>query len=189
MVAYLKRCNDFKYENGTSAMHAHLKRCKDNLDKDGNKRQKSALSSTAIVEANVSSSPSYAKFDQEACHNELVKMFVVIGLPFYFVENEIFRKFLSLLQPRFSVPSRIALVRHILTLWDTERTNLKKFLSEHYQRVCLTIDMWSSSQGMSFMCLTVHFVDNNWKLHKKILIFFKSQAIQLRLWLKLLNYA
>ncbi|KAH1244353.1 Zinc finger BED domain-containing protein RICESLEEPER 2 [Glycine max] len=157
-----------KYENGTSAMHAHLKRCKDNLDKDGNKRQKSALSSTAIVEANVSSSPSYAKFDQEACHNELVKMFVVIGLPFYFVENEIFRKFLSLLQPRFSVPSRIALVRHILTLWDTERTNLKKFLSEHYQRVCLTIDMWSSSQvtshSVEVMAKTVELCMNGWGL-------------------------
>ncbi|XP_029130253.1 zinc finger BED domain-containing protein RICESLEEPER 2, partial [Cajanus cajan] len=30
---------------------------------------------------------------------------------------------------------------------------------------------WTSSQNLSYMCLTAHFIDNNWKLQKKVLNF------------------
>ncbi|KAJ1425115.1 Zinc finger BED domain [Sesbania bispinosa] len=69
----------------------------------------------------VSSSPTYFKFDQELCRTELVKMFVVAELPFRFVENEAFCKFLAVLQPRFSVPSRSTLTRDIYTLFNEEK--------------------------------------------------------------------
>lgn len=48
---------------------------------------------------------------------------------------------------------------------------LKNFLSLNCRRVCLTTDMWTSCQKLSYMCVTAHFVDNNWHLQKKILTF------------------
>ncbi|KAH1147770.1 hypothetical protein GYH30_042756 [Glycine max] len=39
------------------------------------------------------------------------------------------------------------------------------------QVVCLTTDCWTSVQNLSYLCLTVHFIDENWKLHKRILNF------------------
>ncbi|KAJ1387898.1 Zinc finger, BED-type [Sesbania bispinosa] len=51
-----------KYDNGTSAMRAHLMRCKDNPSK----KQIVGSSTTGNVEGEVSSSPSITKFDQEA---------------------------------------------------------------------------------------------------------------------------
>ncbi|KAJ1435824.1 Zinc finger, BED-type [Sesbania bispinosa] len=57
-----------KYDNGTSAMRAHLMRCKDNPSK----KQRVGSSTTGNVEREVSSSPSITKFDQEASCDELV---------------------------------------------------------------------------------------------------------------------
>ena len=37
--------------------------------------------------------------------------------------------------------------------------------------VCLTTDTWTSIQNMNYMSLTVHFVDADWVLHKKIIKF------------------
>ena len=39
------------------------------------------------------------------------------------------------------------------------------------QRVCLTTDTWTSIQRINYMCLTAHYIDNNWTLKKKILNF------------------
>nr|KYP45684.1 Putative AC transposase [Cajanus cajan] len=98
-------------------------------------------------------------------------MFVVAEMPFRFVENVSFIKFLSVLQPRFSVPSCSTLTRHIFILFNEERENLKKFLSMHCGRVCLTTNTWTSIQNLTYISLIAHFVDNNWKLQKKILNF------------------
>ena len=39
------------------------------------------------------------------------------------------------------------------------------------QRVCLTTDTWTSIQNVNYMVLTAHFIDNDWKLQKRILNF------------------
>nr|KYP37109.1 Putative AC transposase [Cajanus cajan] len=156
-----------KFESGTSAMRAHLCRCQNNPDKEARKKQKSNSST------NVVSSPSLAKpkIDQEACWNALVKMFIAMELPFRNIEHEALREFLSIIAPSLTVYSRTTLARHILKLWDSEKAKLKKFLSRHCHKVCLTTNMWTSRQNLGYMCLTAHFIDNNWKLQKKILNF------------------
>jgi hypothetical protein len=148
-------------------MTTHLKRCKDNPYKESNKRQRTTASLSNVT----GSSPTYLKFDQQVCRDELVKMFVVSELPFRFVENEAFRNFLSVLQPRFYVPSRSTLARDILKLFAEEKGRLKRYMLKNCQRVCFTTDTWTSGQNLNYMSLTAHFIDNNWKLHKKILNF------------------
>ena len=32
------------------------------------------------------------------------------------------------------------------------------------QRICLTIDTRTSLQNLNYICLTTHFIDNDWKL-------------------------
>ncbi|KAL4627407.1 hypothetical protein ACB092_05G163800 [Castanea dentata] len=39
------------------------------------------------------------------------------------------------------------------------------------QRVYLTTDTWTSVQNLNYMCLTAHFIDSDWKIHKRILSF------------------
>ena len=39
------------------------------------------------------------------------------------------------------------------------------------QRLFLTTDTWTSIQNINYMSLTAHWIDNEWKLHKRILNF------------------
>lgn len=39
------------------------------------------------------------------------------------------------------------------------------------QTVCLTTDTWSSVQNINYMCLTAHWINDDWVLQKKILNF------------------
>lgn len=98
-------------------------------------------------------------------------MFIIGELPFKFVELEAFRKFVSRIQPKFLIPSRNTLREDCYKLYLEERSKLKKYFSDTSPRVCLTTDMWTSCQNLSYMCLIAHFVDANWKLQKKILNF------------------
>jgi len=104
----------------------HVLRCPNNPNKEVNKRQKASASST--IDGNINS-PSYGRFDQELCQEELVKMFVEVELPFRFVEHATFRRYTNALQPRFKIPSRHTLSRNIVTLWNAKNVCLKNFLS------------------------------------------------------------
>ena len=146
------KCNHcsalIKYADRRSTMNAHLKRCKVNLNVEGNKRKKIATSPSAEGQVGI--------FDLEAIRNALVEMFMSEELPFRFVESKGFRKLLNVLHLRFA--------RDIITLYEAEKTKLHKYLSKYCGRVCLTIDNWTLGQNLSYMCLTAHFINNDWKL-------------------------
>jgi hypothetical protein len=38
--------------------------------------------------------------------------------------------------------------------------------------VCLTTDGWTSQQQEKYMTVTTSFIDENWRLHKKVIGFF-----------------
>ena len=48
---------------------------------------------------------------------------------------------------------------------------MKQSLREIQPRICLTTDTWTSVQRINYMCLTAHFIDRDWVLHKRILNF------------------
>ncbi|KAL4571005.1 hypothetical protein LXL04_017755 [Taraxacum kok-saghyz] len=51
------------------------------------------------------------------------------------------------------------------------KKKLRKWFASTGQRVSLTTDTWTSLQRVNYMCLTAHFIDPEWNLHKKILNF------------------
>nr|KYP68859.1 Putative AC9 transposase [Cajanus cajan] len=75
-------------------------------------------------------------------------MFIAMELLFRNIKREAVREFLSIIAPSLTVYSRTTLARHILKIWDNEKAKLKKFLSRHCHRVCLTTHMWT--------CLVLH---------------------------------
>jgi hypothetical protein len=156
---------EIKFSGGTSSMRNHWLKHK---EEDRNKKQKSGSCSTADMEGN---SSAISKFDQMELRRALGKVFIGLELPFRKVDHEALHYFLNLGIPQFKIPSRTTLSRDILQMWGNEKVRLKTFLSQHCGRVCLTTDFWTSCQNYSYMSLTAHFVDNNWKLQKKILNF------------------
>ncbi|KAL0414360.1 UNVERIFIED_CONTAM: Zinc finger BED domain-containing protein RICESLEEPER 1 [Sesamum radiatum] len=111
------------------------------------------------------------RFDQDKTREALCHMLVVDELPFKLVEHSGFRHFLSVACPMFAIPSRRTITKDIFNVYVSERARLKSFIKEHAQRVCITTDTWTSIQRVNYMCLTAHFIDDDWKLHKRILNF------------------
>ncbi|XP_038902436.1 zinc finger BED domain-containing protein RICESLEEPER 1-like [Benincasa hispida] len=99
-------------------------------------------------------------YSLESCQEALVEMVIVDELPFKFVVGKGVKKFVDRLtcasQPRFVVLSRFTVAKDVLNLY----------------RVSLITDCWTSGQNINYKVLTAHFIDSDWRLHKRILSFF-----------------
>uniref|UniRef100_A0A803QCF8 Transposase n=1 Tax=Cannabis sativa TaxID=3483 RepID=A0A803QCF8_CANSA len=73
------------------------------------------------------------------------------------------------MEPKFNVASRTTITRDIMNLYLREKKNLRAIVVKKKKGVCLTTDTWRSCQNLDYVCLTAHFIDDSWVLHKKIL--------------------
>ncbi|KAI8571816.1 hypothetical protein RHMOL_Rhmol01G0148700 [Rhododendron molle] len=78
-------------------------------------------------------------------------------------------KFCKALQPKFEPISRYTVARDVVKIVNKEKAKLMNVLRGH--GISLTTDTWTLIQNLNYMCLTAHFIDDDWKLHKKILNF------------------
>ncbi|CAL1389571.1 unnamed protein product [Linum trigynum] len=153
-------------KNGTNAMNAHMRRGCRSIK--GTTQQLLNLEKTGIENEGALTN---WKFDQEAIRKGLAYMITVDELPFKFVEGMGFKYFMSLCCPRFNIPSRRTMTRDCFGFYGEMKDKLKKFFQSCEGSVCLTTDAWTSNKQDSFMCLTAHFIDQDWKLRKKIINF------------------
>ncbi|KAK5818721.1 hypothetical protein PVK06_023665 [Gossypium arboreum] len=115
-------------------------------------------------------------FDKDAVRRALVRMIIVDELPFKIIEGEGFKYFLSIACPRFSLPSRWTIRRDCLDLFNSMKSVMKNYFEKDISRVCLTTDTWTSLQRISYMVLTAHWVDDEWRLQKRIINFCPISA-------------
>ncbi|KAL4030457.1 hypothetical protein IC575_008694 [Cucumis melo] len=112
-------------------------------------------------------------FSLEGCREALVEMIIVDELSIKFVDGKGFKKFVDKLtcgnHTRFVVPSRFTVARDVLKLYVNEKNRLRDMFVKNKYRVSLTTDCWTSGQNINYMVLTAHFIDSDWKLHKRIL--------------------
>lgn len=162
-------------KNGTTPLANHIKRCKQlpaNMDK---KQKLMRVETKTIVRDDgvfeTISLPSCWQFDQTTCRKALARMIIVDELPFAFVEHEGFIYFCKCLNPAFSIPSRKTIARDCYRFFIEEKRKLKTIFETLSSRISLTTDAWTSGQNLSYMCLTAHFIDENWVLHKRIINF------------------
>ncbi|GJX79677.1 zinc finger BED domain-containing protein RICESLEEPER 2-like protein [Tanacetum coccineum] len=95
-------------------------------------------------------------------------MVIVDERPFKFVEGKGFKHFLNATQPLFHTPSRITIARDCVKLYLEEKKKVGNLLRGNVGRICLTTDTWTSLQRINYMCLTAHYIDNDWVLKKNV---------------------
>lgn len=157
--------------NGTSSMKSHLKICKKNPNKKVVDNQGTLQLQPSQGNSSVGTVSTW-KFDADDLRNSFAEMIIEDEQPFVLPERPGLRKFLAKACPRFILPSRRTATRAVVKVYDVQKEKLKKFLGEHCERVSLTTDTWTSNTNLNYMCVTAHFIDNQWKLHKKIIGFF-----------------
>jgi len=156
--------------NGTSSMKAHLKICKKNPNKPVVDKQGTLQLQPSIADSSVGTISTW-KFDPDELRKSFAEMIIEDEQPFVLSERPGLRKFLAKACPRFVLPSRRTTTRACVKVFDDEREKLRKFLKSNCARVSLTTDTWTAKNSQNYMCVTAHFIDNEWKLHKKSLVF------------------
>lgn len=113
--------------------------------------------------------PKLWEFNQDVIRKALAKMLIVDELPFSFVEREGFREFMKVVNPHFLIPSRSTSTKDCYSYFIDERRKFLDMFKTLSSRVCLTTDTWTSGQNLCYMCLTAHFIDDDWRLRKRII--------------------
>ncbi|XP_031106503.1 zinc finger BED domain-containing protein RICESLEEPER 2-like [Ipomoea triloba] len=160
-------------KHGTSTLRAHVLSClKNPHSKD---TRQSLLTFQAVVNSD-SDEPTVGElgtwvFSQDSIRRALIEMIIIDELPFIFVEGQGFKRFIAVACPRFKIPSRWTVSRDIHVIYEEEKLKLKCLFRGNTQRVSITTDSWTSIQRINYMVVTAHFIDEDWKLHKKIISF------------------
>ena len=165
---------------GTSTLWMHVEhKCKkcpfSTWVEENKKKQSSILQFTKKTEDSpneeVASSGQVVKFSQKVVREEISKYLIMDELPFRHIDGKGFQRLIRYFFPKFEFPSRVTIARDIYQLFLDEKVRLRKELLNH--RLSLTTDCWTSIQNISYLCLTAHWVDNNWKMQKRIISFIQ----------------
>ncbi|XP_052117558.1 zinc finger BED domain-containing protein RICESLEEPER 2-like [Arachis duranensis] len=111
------------------------------------------------------------KIDQNVHRKKLAQAIAKHDLAFSFVEYEGIRDWINYISPTIIMPSRNTLVSDLQMIYSTEKEKLRQKMSRIPNRICLISDVWTASTTEGYICLTAHFVDENWRLVSKILNF------------------
>ena len=75
------------------------------------------------------------------------------------------------LTPQYKGFSASTAKRDIMKSFKLYKEKLKSILHAHSGRFCLTSNLWTSRNKLGFLSLTIHYIDSNWNLNKRIISF------------------
>ncbi|KAF5460869.1 hypothetical protein F2P56_020708 [Juglans regia] len=112
-----------------------------------------------------------SKFDQERSRLDLARMIILHGYPLAMVDHVGFKVFVKNLQPTFDVVRNGAVEQACMEIYEKEKLKMYEAINQLHGRINLCVEMWSSLENVEYLCLTAHYIDEDWKLQKKILNF------------------
>ncbi|XP_057545796.1 zinc finger BED domain-containing protein DAYSLEEPER-like [Amaranthus tricolor] len=116
-----------------------------------------------------SSTSPYLIFDQDRCRQAIARMIIMHDYPLYMVEHPGFVSFVQNLQPHFDMVSFNIVQGDCVAIFLREKQNLQRFIAGIPGKICLTVDLWTSSQSTAYVFVTGQFIDSDWKLHRRLL--------------------
>ncbi|CAL9012312.1 unnamed protein product [Prunus brigantina] len=112
------------------------------------------------------------KYSHAKMRVELARFIACAKLPFRFAENRCFERFVQVaLQPEFKKVSRNTNRSDVVKLYDKEKKKLMNVFSTLKGFIAVTSNMWDGGNNLPFICVTAHYIDENWLLQKRIIAF------------------
>ncbi|KAJ3684273.1 hypothetical protein LUZ61_013437 [Rhynchospora tenuis] len=168
---YCKRCYKTVNSGTTSHLLRHLKSCGKYKRFIGNTSGLIPIneSGDGAVEA---ASPLWmnGKWDPMKDRELLANVIVGHELPFLFAEYSLFHKYMKYNNPLHQKVSRTTITKECIKVVESEKDKLKKVF-QNVDRISLTSDCWTSNRTVGYMCLTAHYIDEDWNLQKRIITF------------------
>ena len=96
--------------------------------------------------------------------------YIVDGLlPISTVETSHFKKFMAVMEPRYTVPTRRTLKSKVMDKMEVQLTSEIKEDLKQVEFCTITHDGWTSLANQSYETATVHYVSKDWELKSKVL--------------------
>lgn len=119
----------------------------------------------------------YTSAEQKHITVKLTQWISVNLQPFSIVEQTEFQQFIYALDPRYIIPCRQTIKQEVDTLFLQRRSNIQLEINNFTTKFALTTDIWSSSyNNTAFLGITMHYINNDWKLKKCVLDFIPIEG-------------
>ncbi|KAI5557469.1 hypothetical protein BDE02_18G105700 [Populus trichocarpa] len=182
--AFCKQCRQsFAYSmgskvSGTSHLKRHIAKgtCLALLNNQGNRQTpgtptmngNSSMSDPPRRRCRSRNSASIS-FDLDHFRQKIARMMIMHDYPLHMVEHPGFVNFVKSLEPRYDMMSFNTVQGDCISGYLREKQKVMKFIECLPGRVCLTLNVWTSSQSLSYVFITGHFIDGDWKPQRRIL--------------------
>ena len=84
--------------------------------------------------------------------------------------------FIRAAAPTFKLVGRTTIQKDVIKMFDSERKILKNMLEDNDSKYSFTTDAWTSRTNLAFMSVTIHWINESWKLREKTLDFPKLKG-------------
>jgi hypothetical protein len=104
---------------------------------------------------------------------KLIKWIIVNQHPFTIVEEPNFVNFVHTLCPNAVIILADTVKRRIIDLYESNTSEIQKNFQDILGKISFTIDIWTSPSTKSFLSITAHYIDNDWKLRNVLIDFIQ----------------
>ena len=101
----------------------------------------------------------------------LVEWIIINQHPFTIVEEPKFIDYIHILNPDVVLISADTIKRRILDLYTANIVKMQESFQDILGKISFTLDVWTSPSTKSFLAITAHYIDKDWKL-KNVLVDF-----------------
>ena len=105
--------------------------------------------------------------------NELIKWIVMNQHAFTMVEEQGFLNFIHTLYPTTKISSADTIKSYISNFYEANKEKIQNILLNVPGKISFTIDCWTSPSIKSFLSITAHFINKDWKLQHILLDFLE----------------
>ncbi|KAM0861317.1 hypothetical protein ACQ4PT_045962 [Festuca glaucescens] len=179
LKAKCRHCNkEYAYVKGSSTSNLNWHwdgKCKKLNAKLANQLIQSRLGFKHLQgNANIHASTTlgHVGFEQAIVKELIAKMIMIHEYSFRMVEHEWFNIVLKYLNPLYQSMERKAIRAECMRVYKKEKETLKVALQD-VDYISLTIDLWTSNQTISYMCVVGHYIDEEWNMQTRVLAFME----------------
>lgn len=112
-------------------------------------------------------------FDHRRSRFDLARMIILHGYPLAMVEHVGFKVFVKNLQPLFELVTCDRVEADCMEIYVKEKQKVNEVLDKLPGKICLSANMWATLDNAEYLCLTANYIDESWRLNKKILNFIR----------------
>lgn len=109
--------------------------------------------------------------DPKLVRDFMTKFWITANISFKKIENGFFERMMKLAHPSLEVHDQQTLKSNCMSVYREEKKKIGDGFSNIDSCVSFTSHMWMSAQNLGYICLTAHFIDEEFNLHKHLINF------------------